>query len=154
VPASQVGVDTGMRADSDFEILKVGGLKLQYYATCLRRLWLCSHHVTLDSHSRSASRETERGACNEGRRKLSLDGIIEVDVLNDETVVGAKPAGAPVAATRLQLAYYMYYLRRRGLGGLWGELRLLPDGGRKRVRLAARLAAQVEEVVHELPEDV
>ena len=85
------------------------------------------------------------------RRELLLDDLIKVDLLEQESkVLEVKHSRKLIDAARLQVAYYLLYLRWFGAGELSGELRFSKERRREEVMLTPELEAQVLEALRDI----
>lgn len=102
----------------NLEDLKVQGIKVNYYYICKRKLWLFSKGITMEDkndrvlqgklvHENSYSRiET---------REIVVDDILKIDIVEDEYIREIKISSKMSNADRMQLLYYLFYLKRMGI---------------------------------------
>jgi len=137
---------TGL-SDEEFESLRVGGLKVNYLVVCPRKLWLFSRGIRLEASSERVLLGKllhERAYPDLPRKEVMIDDLIKIDVVG-EKVLEVKYSRRLREAARLQLAYYLYYLKRLGAGELVGELRFPRERRREEVKLEPELEREVEE---------
>ena len=125
-----------------------------YYVICDRKLWLYSHRIQLEKESdrvglgrllHDSSYERER------RRELLIDDLIKIDVLESTgKVVEIKHSRKFREAARLQVLYYLYYLKHHGIEGLVGELRFPKQRRREEVHLTREGEVEVERALCEI----
>ncbi|EFW90579.1 CRISPR-associated Cas4 family protein [Haladaptatus paucihalophilus DX253] len=86
---------------------------MQYYVVCKRELWFHSRHVEIDRGNAAVVRGTnvDETAYADKRKHVSIDGTIAIDVLDDGRVMEVKPSSALVEPAKLQLLYYLWYLK-------------------------------------------
>lgn len=136
----------------EFASLRTNGLKVNYWAVCPRKLWLFAKGLRMEHASDRVllGRLLHEGAYPHlARREVMLDELVRVDVLEGEgRVLEVKHSRRLAQAARLQVAYYLLYLRYLGAGELTGELRFPRERRREEVRLTAELEAQVAEALH------
>jgi CRISPR-associated exonuclease Cas4 len=137
--------------DEEFEELRTNGTKVNYWAVCPRKLWLFARGVRLEplSDRVALGRLFHQQAYPESRRReLLIDNLIKIDLLEAENkVLEVKYSRKLVDAARLQLAYYLIYLRRLGAGDLTGELRFPRERRREELKLTPDLEARVAEAL-------
>lgn len=141
-------------SDEEFERLRVGGLKVNYFNVCPRKLWLFSHGIRMEPSSERVLLGKllhERAYPDLPRKEVMIDDLIKIDVVG-ERVLEVKYSRKLIEAARLQLAYYLYYLKRLGAGDLVGELRFPRERRREEVRLGLELEQKVEEVLRRISE--
>ena len=95
------------------EVFRVTGVMMQYYVVCKRELWFQSRNLEIDRGNAAIVRGThvDETAYNEKRRHVSINGTIAIDVLDDGRVMEVKPSSALVEPAKLQLLYYLWYLK-------------------------------------------
>lgn len=102
------------RDQASLEEFRVTGVMMQYYAVCTRELWFHSRHIEINRGNKAIVRGThvDETAFAEKRRQISIDNTIIVDVLDDGRVMEVKPSSALVEPAKLQLLFYLWYLKR------------------------------------------
>lgn len=103
----------------NFENLKVQGVKFNYYFICKRKLWLFSNGITMENESERVSlgkllHEKSYGYKEEKKEKL-IDETIKLDILEEDTVREVKITSSMKNSDRMQLLYYLYYLKQLGI---------------------------------------
>lgn len=140
--------------EPEFENLKVGGTEVNYFVVCPRKLWLYAHRLQLEQESDRVSLGKllhESAYPRMPRKELLIDSLIKVDILEGSgKVVEVKHSQGMKKASRLQVLYYLYYLKRKGLTGLTGELRF----PRQRRTEAVELTSEGEQEVESTLRDV
>lgn len=101
------------RDESTPEEFRVTGVMMQYYFVCERELWFLSRDIEIDRGTVSVVRGTnvDDSAYGEKRRSMSIDGTIALDLLDDGRVVEVKPSSKLTEPARMQLLYYLWYLK-------------------------------------------
>jgi CRISPR-associated exonuclease Cas4 len=130
---------------------EVTGTLVWYYAICPREAWLMAHEM---------EPEREFGLLAEGRlnqeahykratKELSLPGM-RLDQVRREggrlIVSEVKKSSRFLPATRLQLGYYLWRLRKEGMEAS-GEILVPEERKREVVELTPELQEEVEETV-------
>jgi len=140
--------------DEKFEALRTNGIKVNYWAVCERKVWLYGRGLRMEAFSDRVALGRllhERAYPDLPRRELLIDDLIKVDLLKHEgKVLEVKHSKKLVDAARLQVAYYLLYLRWLGAGELVGELRFPKERRREEVRLTPELEAQVAEALRDI----
>ncbi|GBD11647.1 hypothetical protein HRbin23_01318 [bacterium HR23] len=134
-----------------FFALRTNGIKVNYWVVCRRKLWLFSKGVRMEHTAdrvllgRLLHEEAYR---HQGRREVMLDDLVRIDVVEGgERVLEVKYSSRLAQASRLQVAYYLLYLRHMGAGDLVGEVRYPRERRREEVRLTPQVEAQVAEAL-------
>jgi len=137
--------------DDEFIALRTGGLKVNYWAVCPRKLWLFSKGLRQEHTSDRVLLGQvlhQRFRLHTPRREVMLDELIKVDILEGQgRVLEVKYSRKLAEAARLQVAYYLMYLRRLGAGELVGELRFPKERRREEVRFTPELEEKVAQAL-------
>lgn len=138
----------------DSSFLYAAGTEVNYYAVCRRKLWLYSHHLELEkSNDRVALGALlhEMSYPRLPRREVLIDSLIKVDILEGSgKILEVKYSQKLAEAARLQVLYYLYYLKHKGLTGLVGELRFPRQRRIEQVYLTEEAERQVEVALGEI----
>ncbi len=134
--------------DEEFLTLRTNGIKVNYWAVCPRKVWLYARGLRMEPLSERVFLGRflhERSYPSLPRREVLIDELIKVDLLEAESkVLEVKYSRKLIEAGRLQVAYYLLYLKRLGAGELTGELRFPRERRREVVRLTPEVEAEVE----------
>ncbi|RKQ88677.1 CRISPR-associated protein Cas4 [Brockia lithotrophica] len=140
-----------MLSYEEFERLRTNGIKVNYWVVCHRKLWLFAKGLRMEPLSdRVALGQLmhERAYPGTPRREILIDKLIKIDLLESEgKVLEIKYSHKLAEAARLQLAYYLAYLRWLGAGELVGELRFPRERRREEVRLTPELEGRLAEAL-------
>ncbi|MGL5069015.1 MAG: CRISPR-associated protein Cas4 [Sarcina sp.] len=103
----------------DFERFKVQGVKFNYFFVCKRKLWLFSNGIAMEKESERVTlgkliHENSYKSSSKNKEKL-IDDMIKLDIFDDETVKEVKISSKMQGSDRLQLLYYLYYLKQLGI---------------------------------------
>ncbi|MGC9004451.1 MAG: CRISPR-associated protein Cas4 [bacterium] len=131
----------------EFEELKVGGLMINYLLICPRKLWLYSRGIRMEQTSEKVElgeilhqSSYERSSAKE----LLIEDLIKVDViLEKRRITEVKYSSKMHEATRAQLAYYLYFFKKRGVI-LKGEIRFPKEKRKEIVELDEKTEEFVE----------
>lgn len=142
--------------DDEFEDLRTNGIKINYLVVCPRKVWLYARGIRMESLSERVALGRmlhEHAYSWLPRREVLIDDLIKVDIVEPEgKVLEVKHSQKLVEASRLQVAYYLLYLKRRGAGELVGELRFPRERRKEEVRLTSDVEARVEKTLREIRE--
>lgn len=103
----------------NFEEFKVQGTKFNYYYICKRKLWLFSKGIAMEE----ANDRVQQGKIThehsykikEGNKEKLIDGLIKIDILEKENIREVKLTSKMQESDRMQLLYYLYYLKQIGI---------------------------------------
>ncbi len=133
----------------DLAELHVTGTKVNYYVICKRKLWLFARHLTMEHSSdrvRLGKHLHEKSYPREHHRELDINGLIHIDMVGHR-LREIKSSRKMLAAHRMQILYYLYFLKRLGVEGLEGEMNFPKERRKEVVILDAEAECQVEEVI-------
>ncbi|MCF6095473.1 CRISPR-associated protein Cas4 [Thermovorax subterraneus] len=140
--------------EQNYEELYTNGIKVNYVAICHRKLWLYSRGMRMEPLSERVALGRllhERSYEWIPRREVLIDNLIKVDVIEGEgRILEVKYSKKLSDAARLQVAYYLYYLKKIGAGELTGELRFPKERRREEIRLTDELEREVEEALKKI----
>lgn len=126
----------------------VGGTLIWDYTICPRQVWLGAHAIFPDEddanlvigrflHAQAESHQNLRPVVGHSR----FDAVVSRE--GEMVVVEIKKSGRALEAARMQLAFYLLELRRRGIQAR-GEIRVPDEHKRIPLTLSDDLAAEVE----------
>ncbi|MFN3406447.1 MAG: Dna2/Cas4 domain-containing protein, partial [Caldimicrobium sp.] len=104
--------------DFDFEALKTNGIKINYLYVCERKLWLFDRGVQMESSSEKVLLGKLLGEYSyprEETKEVLIDNLIKIDIVAEEEIREVKYSNKLSHAHRMQLLYYLYYLKRLGI---------------------------------------
>jgi CRISPR-associated exonuclease Cas4 len=131
------------------------GTQVNYYVVCPRKLWLFSHQIEMERHSdlvQLGKLIHDHTYPRERRKNLVIDNRIVVDFYEDGTLHEVKKSNRLEEAHRLQLLYYLYYLKQKGVTGISGELNYPKLRKRTRIELTPEAEMEVEQVLQSMRE--
>ena len=105
-------------ADIDFQSLKTTGIKVNYLYICERKLWLFDRGIQMESKSdkvRMGKLTGEHSYPREDKREVLIDNLINIDIVGEDEIREVKLSNRMLHADRIQLLYYLYYLKRLGI---------------------------------------
>ncbi len=102
----------------DFEKLKTNGVKVNYLYVCERKLWFFDRGIQLEPDSELVllgKLLNDSSYEEETRRDILIDDLIRIDILDEDSVREIKRSNKIAQANRMQLLYYLYYLKQLGV---------------------------------------
>jgi len=95
--------------------MKITATVFYSYQVCPREAWFYHHSISSDHknpylvlgrliHETSYERE---------RKEIFVDGVLKIDLIRGEAVAEVKRSSRQREAARMQLLYYLWYLKRR-----------------------------------------
>jgi len=128
---------------------RITGLMVQYYHACRRELWFMSRDIDIDRETTNIQRGThvDETSYQDSRKSFQIDGRIQLDVLDSGDIMEVKVSSALEKPARMQLLFYLWYLREIHDIDKDGVLAYPTERKRERVELNSETTAQVEETV-------
>lgn len=102
----------------DFEEFKVQGIKFNYYFICKRKLWLFDKGIAMENTSDRVLQGKivhETSYKREKSKERLIDNMIKLDIISKDTVKEVKISSKMQATDRMQILYYLYYLKQLGI---------------------------------------
>ncbi|MCX7914621.1 MAG: CRISPR-associated protein Cas4, partial [Thermodesulfovibrionales bacterium] len=107
-----------LKEEFDFQSLKTNGIKINYLYVCERKLWLFDRGIQMESSSDKVLLGkilSQYSYPKEEVREVLIDNLICIDIVSDEEIKEIKYSNRLVNADRIQLLYYLYYLKQLGI---------------------------------------
>jgi CRISPR-associated exonuclease Cas4 len=100
------------------------GTEVGYYFICHKKLWWFAHGVHMEQgHDRvKLGKLVHEQSYSRRRKEIDIDGRIVLDWREDGIVHEVKLTDKMEDAHEMQLVYYLYYLKRKGVDGLRGQI--------------------------------
>lgn len=135
---------------------RVTGVMMQYYFVCERELWFLSRNVEIDRDNPNIVRGTRVDEESYERKKSNfhVDGNVAIDVLDNGKVVEVKPSSKLEEPARMQLLYYLWYLKEVAGVEREGVLAHPTEKEREEVKLTEENEEKVEEAIRGIHEIV
>jgi len=149
-PETETETDIGALLSKE---MLFSGTQVNYYVICKTKLWLFSHHVTMEQSSDLVSQgklvhETSYGA---KQKEVMIDDRIAIDFIQrgDRLVLHEVKKGKRMEkAHRYQLLYYLYYLSElKGVTEVEGEIDYPLLRKREKVELTAEWKAELRTIL-------
>ena len=93
----------------------INGTLINYYRHCKTQLWLHAHRINLEDNSEDVRIGKVLHEINENKvQEVSFENI-KLDKITKEYVVEVKKSDSDIEAAKLQLLYYLYRLKQKGI---------------------------------------
>jgi len=102
----------------DFQSLKTNGIKVNYLYVCERKLWLFDRGIQMESNSDRVLMGKILGEYSypyEKTKNVLIDNLISIDIVQEDKIREVKYSNRLAHADRIQLLYYLYYLKQIGI---------------------------------------
>ncbi|SHK10240.1 CRISPR-associated exonuclease Cas4 [Hathewaya proteolytica DSM 3090] len=133
----------------DFELLKVQGIKINYYYICKRKLWLYTKGITMENNSdrvMSGKLVHENSYTREKHKEVMVDDMLKLDILDSEHVREVKISSKMKKADEMQVYYYLYYLRKLGIERK-GIINYVKEKRQEEVELDDEIVEEIEKTL-------
>lgn len=127
----------------------ITGLMVQYYHVCKRELWFMSKGVDIDRETPNIQRGThvDQTSYSGSRRSFMIGNRIQLDILESGEVMEVKVSSALEKPARMQLLFYLWYLREIYDVDKDGVLAYPTERKRESVKLDKTAISEVEETI-------
>ena len=135
--------------------VRINAATVQAYLVCPREAWLLHHHIIPDQeHGLVATgRLIHQESYARQRKEIPVDNLLVIDLVEGEGVVAeVKRTSRHKEAARMQLAYYLYYLKTEKGLETKGVLLFPRERRRESLELTPELEAKVEHILAEIEE--
>ena len=109
---------TADKPSNIFQNLKTTGIKVNYLYICERKLWLFDRGIQMESKSDKVligKLLEESSYLREEKKEILIDNLISIDIVDDDKIREVKYSNRMYHADRIQLLYYLYYLKQFGI---------------------------------------
>ena len=131
---------------------KINGTLIWYYYICPREVWLISHAIEAnqDNDFLVLGRHIHEIFYKKQKKEILIDNTIKIDILFNKKVVGEiKKSSKFVKSARMQVAFYLYYLKQKGIN-LEGELLFPEERKREKVVLTKEIEAELQKAIQDI----
>ncbi len=132
--------------------MHITGVKVEYYYICHTKLWLFSHNITLERENELVEMgKLIHETSYREHREVRIDDIAIDFIRRGENIEvhEVKKSSKMEKAHRMQVIYYLYYLKKRGI-----EARGVIDYPRARRRVEVELTPEDEREIEETLRDI
>lgn len=94
--------------------LRIRGTEIYYLIVCARKLWLFQKGIQMEHTSDRVKEGTvlhETSYKRQQNKEVAIDNLIQIDILDGETVREVKSSSKMYNADKMQILYYLYYLK-------------------------------------------
>ncbi len=97
---------------------QITGVMVYYYAVCKRKLWYFYHEVTMEQGNENVQigKIIDEETYMRDEKHINIDNVINIDFIRSRKVLHEiKKSNKIEEASILQVKYYLYYLKQRGV---------------------------------------
>lgn len=106
------------------ELTKFTGTEVGYFLICRKKLWWFHHGVAMEQENDRVKlgRVVHEAAYARAKKEITIDDKITLDWREDGVIHEVKLTDKMEEAHELQLLYYLYYLKQKGVSNLTGRI--------------------------------
>jgi len=132
------------------------GTEVGYYFICPKKLWWFSHGVQMERESDRVrmGKLVHEESYQRRRKELNIDDKIVLDWREDGVIHEVKLTDKMEDAHEMQLLYYLYYLKCKGVEGLRGQIDYPKLRETKEVELTEEKEREIETALIEMKQIV
>ncbi|MDD4749944.1 MAG: CRISPR-associated protein Cas4 [Methanosarcinaceae archaeon] len=114
-----MGEDANFQTEYLLELVRINGVKINYFQICKTKLWLFSHNISLEKENDyvALGRELHEKRYREKTKNVMIDGTISIDFVKAGKkleIHEIKKSKKMDEADRAQLLFYLYYFKKKG----------------------------------------
>lgn len=132
--------------------LWVGGVEVNYFFICKRKLWWYTHGLGMEHTSDLVSMGSfvHEESYPRKKKEYLIDSLVRIDFVDEGEIHEVKLSQAAEKAHRYQLLYYLYFLKHRGVKVQRGYLNFPKSKRVVEVALVPEEEARIEEILQEI----
>ena len=131
----------------------VTGTIINYYFVCPTKMWLHHYKINLEDNSEDVRIGKVLHEISEDKvDEVSFEGI-KVDKITKDYVVEVKKSDSDIEAAKLQLMYYLYVLKQKGIEKK-GRLEVFEKNKQDKKRFVIELTEENEMKLLEILDDI
>jgi len=104
---------------------EITGVMIYYYKICTRKLWYFYHEIQMEQTSENVSigKVLDDEAYSKEDKHINIDNVINIDFIKTKGILHEVKKSKKIEdASILQVKYYLYYLKKRGVSGITGKI--------------------------------
>jgi CRISPR-associated exonuclease Cas4 len=132
------------------------GTEVGYYYICHKKLWWFAHGVQMEHGSDRVKlgKVVHEESYSRKKKEIAIDDKIVIDWREDGCIHEVKLSDKMEEAHEMQLLYYLYYLKLKGVENLRGQIDYPKLRQAKTVELTPDKELQIEQALEEIKQIV
>ncbi len=128
--------------------MSINGTLIWYATICDRQVWYIAHAIEADQFDENLrlGKEIHQLFYKDQKRELLIDNQIKIDLLKNKVVAEIKKSSHTIESARLQLGFYLYYLKQKGVE-VDGEILIPKERKRLKVILNETLEKKLQALI-------
>lgn len=103
----------------------ISGMMIYYYIVCKRKLWYFYNQIQMESDNENVKigKVLDETAYKREEKHINIDDVISIDYIRDKGILHeVKKSKKIEEAGIMQVKYYLYYLKQKGVEGIKGKV--------------------------------
>ncbi|NKF06726.1 CRISPR-associated protein Cas4 [Clostridium gasigenes] len=103
----------------------ISGMMIYYYIVCKRKLWYFYNQIQMEADNENVKigKVLDETAYGREEKHINIDDVISIDYIKNRGVLHeVKKSRKIEEAGIMQIKYYLYYLKQRGVEGITGKV--------------------------------
>ncbi|MEF9992348.1 MAG: CRISPR-associated protein Cas4 [Romboutsia sp.] len=103
----------------------VTGVMIYYYEVCKRKLWYFYNEIQMEDGNENVAigKVLDEETYKRDKKHINIDNIINIDFIRSKGVIHeVKKSNKIEDASILQVKYYLYFLKKRGVENIKGKI--------------------------------
>lgn len=103
----------------------ITGVMFYYYFVCKRKLWYFYNEIAMEQNNENVliGKLLDENSYTRNDKHINIDDVINIDYIKDKNVLHEIKKSRKIEdASIMQIKYYLYYLKSKGVDGLVGKI--------------------------------
>ena len=103
---------------------KITGMMIYYYFVCKKKLWYFLHDIKMEAENENVilGKFIDELSYNKEEKHININNEINIDYIENNVIHEIKKSKAIEEASIWQTKYYIYYLRKKGVNIIHGQI--------------------------------
>lgn len=104
---------------------EITGVMIYYYEVCKRKLWYFYNEIQMEDGNENVAigKVLDEQTYKRDKKHINIDNIINIDFIRSKGILHeVKKSNKIEEASTLQVKYYLYFLRKRGVENIKGKI--------------------------------
>ncbi|MBU3191739.1 CRISPR-associated protein Cas4 [Clostridium bowmanii] len=103
----------------------ITGMMIYYYIVCKRKLWYFYNQIQMEADNENVQigKVLDENAYEREEKHINIDDVISIDYIKSKGILHeVKKSRKIEEAGIMQVKYYLYYLKQKGVKGIKGKI--------------------------------
>lgn len=104
---------------------EITGVMIYYYKVCTRKLWYFYHEIQMEQTNENVAigKVLDDEVYSKEDKHINIDNVINIDFIKTKSILHEIKKSKKIEdASILQVKYYLYYLKKRGVYGITAKI--------------------------------